>query len=383
MLADGSVFFGEGIGYSGTVTGEICFNTSMTGYQEILTDPSYAGQIINFTFPHIGIVGTNLEDHESLKPHVRGVIISSPASFPSNFRRQHSLDEWLKAHSITGITGIDTRALTHIIRLKGAQPALIHYCKPGESLNLDALKIILAEAATLEGLDLASTVSCATSYDWKETEWQLEKGYLSSDTKHFRVVAIDFGAKLNILRCLTQRGCEVIVVPAQATAEEILALQPDGIFLSNGPADPAATSAYASLVLTKLIHSHLPIFGICLGHQLLALAAGAKTEKMHQGHRGGNHPVKHLSTGKVEITSQNHGFAVVESSLPPHITVTHRSLFDGTIEGLAWKEQPIFCVQYHPESSPGPHDSRYLFDQFIEYMKQSSHSSKNTVSHYA
>ncbi len=368
ILSDGSVFWGRGIGAENKTIGEICFNTSMTGYQEILTDPSYAGQIITFTFPHIGNVGTNNEDIETTNPYARGLIIREDITSPSNWRANQHFDEWLKSYNLTGISGIDTRALTRRIRDNGAPIGVIAHNQKGE-FDLDAL---LKEAQSwdgLEGLDLAKEVSCTQSYKWDEALWSREGGYAKQEKPEFKVVAVDFGAKRNILRCLADVGCDVTVVPAQTTAEEILALKPDGVFLSNGPGDPAATGEYAVPMIKELIKNDMPIFGICLGHQLLSLALGAKTKKMHLGHRGANQPVQDLTTGKVEITSQNHGFEVITDSLPENVEQSHVSLFDGSNEGIAVKGKPVFSVQYHPEASPGPMDAHYLFDRFVDNIK--------------
>jgi carbamoyl-phosphate synthase small subunit len=372
LLADGTLFFGKGFGKKGTTLGEICFNTAMTGYQEILTDLSYAGQIVCFTFPHIGNVGTNLEDIESQDPACKGLVVREPVSYPSNFRSRAHFEDWLDEHGITGISGVDTRALTQHIRNAGAQNALICFREENEEFDFAALQKKLAAHPSLEGLDLAKEVSTTQQYKWAQRRWEITRGYADGECNGMHVVAIDYGEKLNILRSLVETGCKVTVMPASATAEEILKVKPDGIFLSNGPADPAATGQHAVPVLRKLIASGTPIFGICLGHQLLALALGAETEKMHQGHRGANHPVKNLKTGQIEITSQNHGFVVAHGSLPPEVETTHISLFDGTIEGLRLKGKPVFSVQYHPESSPGPHDSLYLFDEFVEMMRRAA-----------
>lgn len=369
LLDDGEVFFGFGIGTHGSTFGEICFNTAITGYQEVLTDPSYAGQIITFTFPHIGNIGTNTEDIESLVPSVRGLIVREAITTPSNFRSNQSLARWLEDKNITGISGIDTRALTRHIRLKGAQNVAILYPKAGESSDLAALKVKLSEVPSLKGLELAAEASCKKPYEWNQTRWALEHGYGKLEKPEFHVVAIDYGEKLNILRCLASIGCKITVVPAATPAAEILALKPNGVFLSNGPGDPAATGKYALPIINELIASGLPIFGICLGHQLLGQALGGKTEKMHQGHRGANHPVKDLKSGNVIITSQNHGFVVSKDGLPDDVEITHISLFDQTIQGLAHKTKPLFCVQGHPEASPGPHDSLYLFEQFTRLMR--------------
>jgi carbamoyl-phosphate synthase small subunit len=364
VLADGTVFWGRGLGIAGTSNGEVCFNTSLTGYQEILTDPSYAGQIITFTFPHIGNVGANPEDIETNAPAARGLILRCDVTEPSNWRAAQHLDAWLKSSGLIGIAGLDTRAITKRIREIGAPHGCIGHAPEGK-LDIAALQKQAAGFAGLKGLDLAKEVTCLQTYKWDETPWSLEGGYGKLEAPKHKVVAIDYGAKRNILRCLAGLGCDVTVVPASATTEEILAHQPDGVFLSNGPGDPAATGTYAVPVIQDLLQRDLPIFGICLGHQILALALGARTEKMHLGHRGANHPVKDLETGRVEITSQNHGFEVVEESLPEGVEASHVSLFDGTNEGLRVKDRPVFSVQYHPEASPGPHDSHYLFERFV------------------
>lgn len=371
VLADGSVFWGRGFGAEGSSVGEICFNTSLTGYQEILTDPSYAGQIITFTFPHIGNVGTNAEDIESINPAARGLIVREDITDPSNFRSTQHLDAWLKSHNLTGISGIDTRALTRTIRDNGAPNGVIAYHKNGK-FDLEALQKQAADWSGLNGLDLAKDVTCAKPYEWTETLWTLGKGYGQQTAPTRHVVAMDFGAKRNILRCLADAGCRVTVVPATTSAEDIIALNPDGVFLSNGPGDPAATGVYAVPTIKTLLDKNIPIFGICLGHQMLALALGGQTTKMDLGHRGGNHPVKDLQTGKVEITSQNHGFHVLPDTLPTSVEITHISLFDKTNEGLRSKDKPAFSVQYHPEASPGPEDSHYLFGRFMEMIETSS-----------
>ncbi len=369
LLADGSTFYGYGIGNTGIVTGEICFNTSLTGYQEILTDPSYKGQIITFTFPHIGNVGTNEEDIESEHITANGLIIRELITPASNFRSTSELQRWLSKHKMTGICGIDTRALTRMIRLKGPQNCLIVHTEEGKLPSVVELKKKLDDVPDLDGLELAKSVTTHSMYDWNQTRWKLGKGYGTTTEQKYHVVAIDYGDKLNILRSLASRGCKVTVVPADISAKDIMSLKPDGIFLSNGPGDPAATAEYAVPVIKELIDANIPVFGICLGHQLLALALGAQTEKMHQGHRGANHPVKNHDTEMVEITSQNHGFVVTLRSIPEHVEVTHTSLFDGTVEGVRHKSKPAFSVQYHPESSPGPHDSQYLFDKFVKLME--------------
>jgi carbamoyl-phosphate synthase small subunit len=383
VLADGKVFYGYGIGAKGTTLGEICFNTGMTGYQEILTDPSYAGQIITFTFPHIGNVGTNTEDIESVKPSVRGLVIREAITPPSNYRNHDHFQHWLQKNHIIGISGIDTRALTRHIRLAGPQNAVICHVSNASQLNIATLHKKVNAHPSLEGMELAQSVSVTANYFWSQTTWSSTTGYGKTTAPFYRVVAIDYGAKLNILRHLAHLNCDVTIVPSTISAEDILKLNPDGIFLSNGPGDPAATGQYAIAVLQKLIARGIPVFGICLGHQLTALALGCTTSKMKQGHRGSNHPVLHLASGRVEITSQNHGFVVDENSLPADIQVTHRSLFDQTIEGLESKNKPVFTVQYHPESSPGPHDSQYLFQQFIDLMQKHKASHAKPVTHHA
>ena len=369
VLADGTVLPGQGIGATGDAVGEVCFNTSMTGYQEILTDPSYAGQIITFTFPHIGNVGANGEDIETTTPAARGLVLSASISEPSNWRATQHLDAWLRSRNLVGLAGVDTRRLTRRIRDGGAPSGVVAQ-SPAGNVDLAALKAKAAQWPGLDGMDLAIEVSCRQSYRWDETSWALGRGYGRQDSPRFHVVAVDYGAKRNILRCLANVGARVTVVPATATAEEILAHKPDGIFLANGPGDPAATGAYAVPTIRKLLAAEIPLFGICLGHQLLALALGARTKKMHLGHGGANHPVKDLTTGKVEITSQNHGFAVLPDSLPVGIKATHVSLFDGTNEGLALEGKPVFSVQYHPEASPGPQDSHYLFERFAALIEK-------------
>ncbi len=367
MLSDGSHFWGRGIGATGQAVGEVCFNTSMTGYQEILTDPSYAGQIITFTFPHIGNVGTNPEDIETKTPAARGLVLRSLPGDPSNWRNNDSLEAWLTRMGLVGLAGVDTRALTRRIRDAGAPNAVICH-QPAGRFDLDALAAQAASWPGLEGMDLAKEVSTRQTYHWDETAWAWPEGFGRQTAPRHKVVAIDFGAKHNILRMLASAGCSVTVVPATATAEEIMAHEPDGIFLSNGPGDPAATGVYALPTLRTLVESGKPIFGICLGHQLLALALGAKTKKMHMGHRGANQPVQDLDSGRVEITSQNHGFVVDSASLPAGVVETHRSLFDATNEGLKVEGKPIFSVQHHPEASPGPQDSQHLFERFVALM---------------
>jgi len=368
VLSDGTVFWGKGLGAAGQATGEVCFNTSITGYQEILTDPSYAGQIITFTFPHVGNVGTNPEDIETTTPAARGLVLRAEITNPANYRATQHLDAWLAAMGLVGVAGIDTRQLTRRIRELGAPNGTICHAPDG-MLDVSALVDMAAKWPGLEGMDLARDVTCRQGYEWDETRWQHGRGYGRLEKAEFHVVAMDFGAKRNILRSLADNGCRVSVVPAETTAAEILARKPDGVFLSNGPGDPAATGRYAIPAIQGVIASGIPLFGICLGHQMLALALGARTEKMHHGHRGANHPVKDMRTGKVEITSQNHGFMVLPQSLPPGVEATHVSLFDGSNEGLEVTGKPIFSVQYHPEASPGPHDSRYLFERFIAHIR--------------
>jgi carbamoyl-phosphate synthase small subunit len=367
VLADGRIFWGQGIGAAGIRVGEVCFNTSITGYQEIMTDPSYAGQIITFTFPHIGNVGANLEDIETTTAAARGIVIRTDITQPSNWRALQPFDTWLKSNDLVGLAGIDTRALTRRIRDGGAPNGALCHAPDGE-IDIEALLAQAREWPGLEGMDLALEVTTRQGYDWTETPWVQGEGYGKLGAVKRRVVAIDYGAKRNILRTLAGHGCEVTVVPATATTEEVLRHKPDGVFLSNGPGDPAATGAYAVPVIKDLVETGLPVFGICLGHQLLSLALGGKTAKMPLGHRGANHPVKDLETGKVEITSQNHGFRVEPESLPDTVEVTHVSLFDGTNEGIKLKGRPVFSVQYHPEASPGPHDSHYLFERFISLI---------------
>jgi len=372
VLADGTVIEGSGLGAAGHAVGEVCFNTAMTGYEEILTDPSYAGQIITFTFPHIGNVGANDDDIETVNlaatPGARGAILHSAITAPSNYRATRHLDQWLKSRGIIGLSGIDTRALTSLIRTKGMPNAVIAHAPDG-TFDLDALKREAREWPGLVGMDLVPQVTSGQRFTWDETVWDWAKGYGRQENPEFHVVAIDYGIKRNILRLLATTGAKVTVVPAQTPAEDILALKPDGVFLSNGPGDPAATGEYAVPVIRKVIDSGLPTFGICLGHQMLGLAVGGKTVKMHQGHHGANHPVKDLTTGKVEITSMNHGFAVDKETLPGNVEETHVSLFDGSNCGLALRDKPVFSVQYHPEASPGPRDSHYLFRRFAELMR--------------
>ncbi|MBM3568760.1 MAG: glutamine-hydrolyzing carbamoyl-phosphate synthase small subunit [Alphaproteobacteria bacterium] len=368
VLADGSVFKGQGIGARGLAVGEVCFNTAMTGYQEILSDPSYAGQIITFTFPHIGNVGANGEDRESINPAARGLILRAPITQSSNWRAAEGLDAWLERAGLVGIAGLDTRALTRRIRDLGAPNGAVLHAPEG--LDLDRAAAAARGFPGLEGLDLAKDVSCTQAYRWTAGGWNWGEGFAEAKAPRFHVVAVDYGVKHNILRSLVDVGCRVTVLPAQSSAAEVLRQAPDGVFLSNGPGDPAATGRYAVPTIRGVIDAGVPLFGICLGHQMLALALGARTAKMHLGHRGANHPVKDLDTGKVEITSQNHGFAVVPDSIPAGVTVTHRSLFDGSIEGLRVEGKPVFSVQYHPEASPGPKDSAYLFRRFAALMER-------------
>ena len=372
VLENKKVFKGIGIGYEGVATGEVCFNTSLTGYQEIISDPSYAGQIINFTFPHIGNVGTNHEDHESDKIWTRGVIFNSEITNPSNYRSFLHLDYWLKKNKIIGITGLDTRNLTNFIRDKGAPKGTICYSNKGK-FSINKLTNTTIKWSGLKNLDLAEVVSTRKNYIWKGLKtWKKEFGFEKNKKKSLHVVAIDYGIKKNILRYFSNFNCKVTVVSCKTSSEKILGLKPDGIFLSNGPGDPAATGKYAINIIKDLIKKNLPIFGICLGHQILALALGGKTKKMKLGHRGANHPVKNLIHDNVEITSQNHGFEVVKETLPKNIEVTHKSLFDNSIEGIKLKNKPVFSVQYHPESNPGPQDSVYLFQEFINNMKKNA-----------
>ena len=373
VLGDGTVIEGRGAGAFGAAVGEVCFNTSMAGYQEILTDPSYTGQIITFTFPHIGNVGTNIEDIETsnlaASSGVRGCVLRAPITEPSNWRAAQDFDAWLKARGIIAIAGVDTRALTALIREKGMPNAVIAHAEDGV-FDRDALKREAANWHGMVGLDLAREVTCGQSYTWDETAWEWGKGYGRQEAPRFEVVAVDFGLKRNILRELATVGCRITVVPATTSAEEVLARKPDGVFISNGPGDPAATGAYAVPEIKKLIESGVPVFGICLGHQMMGRALGAETSKMHQGHHGANHPVKDFTTQKVEITSMNHGFAVDRESLPEHVDETHVSLFDKSNCGLKVKDAPVFSVQYHPEASPGPQDSHYLFERFVELMEK-------------
>ena len=369
VLASGEILWGRGFGAEGDAVGEVCFHTAMTGYQEIMTDPSFAGQIINFTFPHIGNVGANPDDIEADDPHALGMIVRQDVTEPSNFRSTEHLDAWMAKHKRIGLSGIDTRALTRRIRLGGAPNGVIAHSKSG-NFDLDALLEKARAWPGLEGMDLAITVSCETHFGWEGGVWKLGAGYDTSRpaTKRPQVVAIDYGSKRNIFRNLVQAGADVTVLPATATFEQVMAFNPDGFFLSNGPGDPAATGEYAVPVIRQLLETGKPLFGICLGHQLLGLAVGAETTKMFQGHRGANHPVKRLEDGAVEITSMNHGFAVERESLPANARETHVSLFDGSNAGIELTDRPAFSVQYHPEASPGPQDSLYLFERFVGMM---------------
>jgi carbamoyl-phosphate synthase small subunit len=372
VLADGTVIEGYGFGAEGEAVAEVCFNTAMTGYQEILTDPSYAGQIVTFTFPHIGNVGTNDDDGETMNvaasAAVKGCIVKAPITEPANYRAKNHFDKWLTSRGIIGLSGIDTRELTNLIREKGMPNGVIAHNAKGK-FDIKRLTAMAKAWGGLEGLDLAKDVSLTQRMSWDEKLWDWEVGYTHGEGK-FNVVAIDYGMKRNILRCLTSAGCKVTVVPATAKAADILAMKPDGIFLSNGPGDPAATGEYAVAEIRVLVDSGKPVFGICLGHQMLALALGAKTMKMHQGHHGANHPVKDYTTNKVEIVSMNHGFAVDRESLPTGVVETHVSLFDGSNCGIALEGKPVFSVQHHPEASPGPQDSHYLFKRFVGLMER-------------
>jgi carbamoyl-phosphate synthase small subunit len=368
-LADGSLFFGHGFGATGTVVGELCFNTAMTGYQEIMTDPSYAGQMVTFTFPHIGNVGTNPEDDETADPVALGMVVKWDVTQPSNWRSVEHLSAWLGRHGRIGISAIDTRRLTRRIRDLGMPHATLAHAADGV-FDTDALIAMAQGFEGLEGADLAREVTCAQSYQWDQSRWVRGQGFAQAVASRHKVVAVDFGAKRNILRCLASAGCALTVLPASATAEEVLAHEPDGVFLSNGPGDPAATGEYAVPMIKGVLAAGKPVFGICLGHQMLALALGGATVKMSTGHHGANHPVKDLETGKVEITSMNHGFAVDADSLPEGVIQTHVSLFDGSNCGLRVVGKPVFSVQYHPEASPGPQDSYYLFERFTAAMAE-------------
>jgi len=373
VLADGTVIFGRGLGGVGEAVAEVCFNTALTGYQEILTDPSYAGQIVTFTFPHIGNVGANGEDIEDLTPAARagavGAIFKADVTNPSNYRSAVGLDDWLERRGVIAMAGVDTRALTAMIREKGAANAVIAHAPDGV-FDIDALKRKAAAWSGLVGLDLAKEVTSGQTSTWTETPWVWNEGYARLPASDMHVVAVDYGVKRNILRLLAGLGAKVTVVPAATSAAEIIAMRPDGVFLSNGPGDPEATGGYAVPMIQDLLRTDMPVFGICLGHQMLALALGARTVKMHQGHHGANHPVKDHTTGKVEIVSMNHGFAVDRASLPAGVTETHVSLFDGSNCGIALDGRPVFSVQHHPEASPGPQDSHYLFRRFVNLIRE-------------
>lgn len=366
-LADGTIFYGRGFGATGATEAELCFNTAMTGYQEIMTDPSYAGQIVTFTFPHIGNTGTTPEDDETGEPVAAGMVVKWDPTAPSNWRNVEELSPWLAKRGRIAIGGVDTRRLTRAIRQQGAPHVAISH-DPEGNFDIEALVAKARAFAGLEGMDLAKDVTCAQSYKWDEMRWAWPDGYTRQEAPKHKVVAVDFGAKRNILRCLATAGCDVTVLPATATAEEVLSHNPDGVFLSNGPGDPAATGEYAVPMIKGVLEADLPVFGICLGHQMLALALGAKTVKMNHGHHGANHPVKEHETGKVEITSMNHGFAVDAQTLPEGVEESHVSLFDGSNCGIRIKDRPVFSVQHHPEASPGPQDSFYLFERFAENM---------------
>jgi carbamoyl-phosphate synthase small subunit len=366
-LADGTIFYGTGFGATGETVAELCFNTAMTGYQEIMTDPSYAGQVVTFTFPHIGNTGVNADDDETADPVAAGMIVKWDPTEASNWRATAPLKDWLAARGRIGMGGVDTRRLTRAIRQQGApHVALAHH--PDGVFDLEGLVAKARAFAGLEGLDLARDVTCAQSYHWNEMLWAWPDGHQPQTAARHKVVAVDFGAKRNILRCLASAGCDVTVLPATATAQDVLALNPDGVFLSNGPGDPAATGTYAVPMIQGVLDTDIPVFGICLGHQMLALALGARTIKMNHGHHGANHPVKDRETGKVEITSMNHGFTVDSQTLPAGVIETHVSLFDGSNCGIRLDGRPVFSVQYHPEASPGPQDSYYLFERFAQAM---------------
>jgi len=367
-LADGQLFYGHGFGAPGETVAELVFNTAMTGYQEIMTDPSYAGQVVTFTFPHIGNTGVTPEDDETAEPFAAGMVVKWDPTAPSNWRATETLVEWLEKRGRIGVGGVDTRRLTRAIRQQGAPHVALAY-NPDGVFDIEALVKKARDWSGLVGLDLAKDVTCAQSYHWDQMRWAWPEGYSAATDSDLKVVAIDYGAKRNILRCLASAGCDVTVLPASATAEDVLALNPDGVFLSNGPGDPAATGVYAVPMIKGVLDAQLPVFGICLGHQMLALALGAKTIKMNHGHHGANHPVKDLTTGKVEITSMNHGFTVDSQTLPAGVSETHISLFDGSNCGIALQDRPVFSVQHHPEASPGPQDSYYLFERFADAMR--------------
>ena len=377
VLSDGTIFYGKGFGKVGVCTAELCFNTAMTGYQEIITDPSYAGQLITFTFPHIGNTGINTEDDEALEPFAEGIIVKWDPTNPSNWRSTGVLSQWLLEKGLIGMGGVDTRRLTRAIRAQGAPNVTIAHNPEGK---FEIEKMVLSARASkgLEGSDLAAEVTHVDPYEWHEGRWSWPEGHSDVKKDDHKVVAIDYGAKRNILRCLTNSGCDVTVLPADSTLETILSHNPDGVFLSNGPGDPAATGKYSVPVIRGLLKNNIPIFGICLGHQMLALALGAEAIKMNHGHHGANHPVKDVETGKVEITSMNHGFAVDSQTLPDNVIETHVSLFDGSNCGIRAKDKDAFSVQYHPEASPGPQDSYHLFEKFTEQILKNKLSSTHT-----
>lgn len=372
VLSDGSVFYGVGAGYEGICIGELCFNTGLTGYQETLSDPSYTGQIINFTFPHIGNVGFNKFDNESFNSTANGMIVREEITTDSNYRSEGNLNDWLVLNKITAISGLDTRSITKKIRTKGACNAVIQYSKNFSEIDLNKLKNQVKNHPLLEGLEIANDVSCNNNFDWKEGFLENDNQFRTNEKFEYNVVVIDYGTKLNILRCLFEVGCKLHVVPANSSIDEILRFKPDGVFLSNGPGDPEQTAKYAVPVIKEILNKKIPVFGICLGHQLLSLALGCKTKKLHQGHRGANHPVKNTETNLVEITSQNHGFVVTKESLPDDVKISHISLFDNTIEGIKSTKFKAFSVQHHPEASPGPVDSFYLFEKFVELMNNNA-----------
>ena len=376
VLSDGDFWVGKGVGSKGVIKGELCFNVSMTGYQEIMTDPSYSGQIITFAFPHIGNVGCNTEDFESQQAFCKGVVMRESITSPSNFRAKNHLKRWLESQKVVGLSEVDTRALVRNIRKKGPRSALIYHGSEGEDISIDSLWKKVKDYPTLNGQDLATSVSTLETYDWSEEVYQLgQDSYQIHKNGKYHVIVIDFGVKKNILRCLVHNDCKVSVVSCLISIDDLLKLKPDGILLSNGPGDPFATFDKVRSLIEGVLELNIPLFGICLGNQLLALASGLNTLKLSRGHRGSNHPVKNLKTGQVEITSQNHGFCVSHENVPEFIEVTHTSLFDGTIEGIRRKDKPAFAIQYHPESSPGPHDSHYLFKQFYKMIHDHKRSS--------
>ena len=377
VLSDGTIFYGKGFGKVGVCTAELCFNTAMTGYQEIITDPSYAGQLITFTFPHIGNTGINTEDDEALEPFAEGIIVKWDPTNPSNWRSTGDLSQWLLEKGLIGMGGVDTRRLTRAIRAQGAPNVTIAH-NPEGKFEIEKMVLSARSSKGLEGSDLAAEVTHVDPYEWHEGRWSWPEGHSDVKKDDHKVVAIDYGAKRNILRCLTSSGCDVTVLPADSTLETILSHNPEGVFLSNGPGDPAATGKYSVPVIRGLLKNNIPIFGICLGHQMLALALGAETIKMNHGHHGANHPVKDVETGKVEITSMNHGFAVDSQTLPDNVIETHVSLFDGSNCGIRAKDKDAFSVQYHPEASPGPQDSYHLFEKFTEQILKNKLSSTHT-----